>query len=323
MPYLPVHVDHIERDAQQFAALILPNIGALSDRQCETLRQFVRRGGALIATGESSLYDEWGNRRADFALADVFGVHLVGPAPDALAPEQYIWNDWSRHSYLRLAPERRAIVDGPEAGNEPVVTGERPPILQGFDDTDILPFGGRLLDVHAEPDCHVPLTYVPPFPVYPPETAWMRTPGSNHPAIVLREGVGQGRVVYMAADIDRCFARNNLPDHARLLANIVHWGAGDSIPLAVQGSGLIDCHLYRQPGRMILHLVNLTGTDTRPLYEFVPVGPHVVKVRLEDDVAGHSIRLLVSEQEAPATVQDRWAQFEVPSIIDHEVVVIT
>jgi len=39
------------------------NIAALSDTQCRQLRDFVVRGGSLIATHETSLYDEWGVRR--------------------------------------------------------------------------------------------------------------------------------------------------------------------------------------------------------------------------------------------------------------------
>jgi beta-galactosidase GanA len=59
---------------QPFKLLILPNIAALSKVQCEQLRQFVQRGGSLIATFETSLYDEQGKRRQNFGLADLFGV---------------------------------------------------------------------------------------------------------------------------------------------------------------------------------------------------------------------------------------------------------
>ena len=52
------------------------------------------------------------------------------------------------------------------------------------------------------------------------------------------------------------------------------------MPLAVDGTALIDCHLYEQPGRMILHLVNLTSEATwrAPLDELIKVGPFTVKV---------------------------------------------
>ncbi len=33
IPYLPVHADHIDRDADKFSALLLPNFGAMSDAQ--------------------------------------------------------------------------------------------------------------------------------------------------------------------------------------------------------------------------------------------------------------------------------------------------
>ena len=60
-----------------FKTLILPNIAALSEEQCEQLRAFVRRGGSLIATFETSLYDEWGARREDCGLGDLFGVRCT------------------------------------------------------------------------------------------------------------------------------------------------------------------------------------------------------------------------------------------------------
>ena len=75
LPYLPVHADHIERDAGRFSALLLPSVGALSDAQCAAVKRFVAGGGGLVATGATSLYDEWGDPRPDFALADLFGAH--------------------------------------------------------------------------------------------------------------------------------------------------------------------------------------------------------------------------------------------------------
>ena len=82
--------------------------------------------------------------------------------------------------------------------------------------------------------------------------------------------------------------RDYLPDHANLLANLVRWTASDNIPLSVQGPGLIDCHLYQQQGRLILHLVNLTssGTWRSPIDELIPIGPLKVKVKLPIAVSG-------------------------------------
>ena len=114
------------------------------------------------------------------------------------------------------------------------------------------------------------------------------------------------------------------PDHGDLLANLVRWAAKASIPLEVQGPGLIDCHLYRQQGRLVLHMVNLTsaGTWRIPVEELVPVGPLTVRVKLPEGVSGRRLLLAVSGETAPVSRQGGWAQFEVKSILDHEIAVL-
>jgi putative glycosyl hydrolase-like family 6 (GHL6) protein len=326
IPSLPVHADHVERDAAAhgLALLILPNVSALSDAQCAAIRRFVERGGGLLATGESSLYDEWGERRDDFALADLFGARATGAHHGASGAADPSWEAWAAHTYLRLSPELRAGVDGPQVGGEPALAGERHPALRGFDETDILSFGGRLEAVRPAEGMETPLAYVPPFPIFPPETAWMRQPATALPALVLNARGAGGRVAYLPADIDRCFGRDNLPDHADLLANLVRWAAGDRIPLQIDGPGLIDPHLYRQGDRLVLHLVNLTsaGTWRAPIHELIPVGPLRVRVQLPEGSRPRTARLLVGGGEVPVEAADGWAAIEVASVTDHEVIVI-
>ncbi|MEI9971203.1 MAG: hypothetical protein WDO73_03610 [Ignavibacteriota bacterium] len=74
IPYLPVHADDLDRDGPSLSVLILANVGSLSDDQCAAIRRYVARGGSLIATGESSLYNEWGDARPDFALGNLLRV---------------------------------------------------------------------------------------------------------------------------------------------------------------------------------------------------------------------------------------------------------
>ena len=44
-----------------------------------------------------------------------------------------------------------------------------------------------------------------------------------------------------------------------VVASLNRWAARDHIALVVEGAGLMDCHLYRQAGRLILHPVNVTN----------------------------------------------------------------
>ena len=139
--------EHLE----PFKLLILPNIAALSDAQCDQLRQFVHRGGSLLATFETSLYDEQGERRKDFGLADLFGVscgeQVEGPM---------------KNSYLRLASDP--------------ATGRFHPVLEGLQDAYRIINGIWRLDVKPQGDFPSPVTLIPSYPDLPMEHVYPREP---------------------------------------------------------------------------------------------------------------------------------------------------
>lgn len=321
IPFIPVHLDHIEREAQKLSTLVLPNIGAMSDQQADAIRRFVQQGGALIATGQTSLFDQWGDARSDFALADVLGIS-GGKGRQNTASRTRGTSD-SRQTYLRLTPELRAKVDGPHIPGEPPAVGKRHPILAGFDETDILPFGGTLEPLTVASGATVLCTFIPAFPAFPPEEAYMRTPHTDIPGLVVNR-FGKGQAIYFAADIDRRYAIDNLPDHGDLLANAARFVAGDSLPFHIAGPGLLDCEVYEQSGRLILHIVNLTsaGTWRAPVEELISVGPLKLKVRLPNGLAPKAARVLVREENKLIAITDGWANIELASVLDHEVLII-
>lgn len=318
IPYLPICASDIAQH-NDLAVLILPNIGVLSDSECQAIREFARHGGAVIATGATSLYDERGDARPDFGLADLFGAHAPSDFGQKFQALQPIQPQQQENSYLRLIPEMRGKAWGPKLPDDPVGS-ERHPVLEGFAETDIISFGGTLENMRTEPGVVVPLTFVPSFPAFPPEAAWMREPKTNIPALVINS-----KVAYLPADIDSRYARYNLPDHGNLLANIVRWAAGDRIGFQVQGAGLIDCHLYRQSSSLIVHLVNLSneGAWRGPIDEFIPVGPLLVRVKPPSDLPVRKVESLTSRTQPPLTNQQSWVSVEVKQIVDHEVLVLS
>ena len=317
IPYLAVHADHIDRDADKFPLLVMPNLAAMTASQVEAVRRFVGKGGSLIATGETSLYDEYGDPKSDFALADIFAANYTGKryGPQNLAALQ--------QSYLRLTPDVGQDIYGPKHGDEPAKSAARHPALRGFEETNLLTFGGVLPEVKPAAGATVLLTLVPEFPAFPPENVWMRTPRTDIPGLIVHEQSG-AQIAYLPADIDRRYENGNIPDHGDLLANLVRWAAKDSLPIEVHGPGLIDCHLYRQQNRLVLHLLNLTsaGTWRAPVEELIPVGPLTVRVKLPEGVNARKLLLAVSGKTITPVRQNGWVQFEVPSISDHEVAVL-
>lgn len=314
LPYIPVHADHIEREASGLRLLILPCVGAMSDRQIAAVLKFAEDGGSILATGETGMMDELGRARANWPLAELLGVQAAAP-PGRVGRSRAGAN----HSYLRLLP------DSGDGDRQP--GADRPParhaILRGFERTNILPFGGTLVAVKPQPQSLIPVTYIPDFPIYPPETSWMREPRTDQPCVVVRQLDDKPQAIYLAADIDRCYASWGLPDHARLLANVIKWAAGPALPLQVEGPGLIDCTLYSQGRTLILHLVNLTTPGVWPgaVQEVIPVGPLNVTVRRPDGWKINRCRSLVRNTQEKVKTDAGGATVRLQSLEDHEVLV--
>jgi hypothetical protein len=300
IPFEMVHdrvldADHLGR----FKTLILPNIAALSDEQCRQLREFVDRGGSLVATYETSLYNEWGERRSDFGLADLFGVSFRNRVPGPL-----------RNAYLRLE-------DDPG-------TGKRHPILAGLDDAPRIIHGTSRLDVAPKHEFrHPPLTLIPSYPDLPMEKVYPRVPKTDIAELYLRE-IGTGRVVYFPWDIDRIFWEVLAVDHATLLKNAVQWATNEEPPVQVTGPGVLDVTAWRQTGSMTVHLVNLTNPMMMkgPFRELIAAGEQRVSVTLPAGATAGKVRLLVAERDIPVEQVGTRLTVTVPSIRDHEVVAI-
>lgn len=311
IPWIPVHVDDIERVTREIGitTLVLPNLGALSDAQVDAIGKFVGAGGNLVGTGLTGLFDERGRPRPRPALADLFGVEW--PEEHALrthAARVQAARDWSQ-SYLRIP--------GGDARHE---------TLRGLGDTDLIAYGGSLPPLRVATPAQALLTFVPPLPVSPPEDVWMREPATDLPGLVVQTLPFGNRMAYLPADVDRRFARDQLPDHGTLLAAVTRWAARGDVPLEVHGPGLIDCRLYRRrSGEHVLHLVNLNNANTwrTPVHEIVPVGPVRVRVRLMPlrIDARVQARALVGGNLSAQRTADGWHEVEIDRIADHEVLV--
>jgi len=69
-------------DLSRYKAVILADQESLSDQQMDQIRAYVKHGGGVLATGDTSRFTEWRRRRLDYGLADLLGIHVT----DAAAP---------------------------------------------------------------------------------------------------------------------------------------------------------------------------------------------------------------------------------------------
>ena len=279
-----------------FKTLVLPNIAALSESQCDQLRQFVARGGGLVATSETSLCDERGVPRKDFGLGDLFGAKWEGRSEGPM-----------HNAYLRLEHE----------------AAPAHPLLSGLEAAPRIIHGVWRVEVAATaPLFFSPLTLIPSYPDLPMEKVFARQPRTSIPQVFLREFPAAGRVVYFPWDIDRTYWEILAVDHAKLLRNAVAWATHEEPPVTVAGPGLLEVTLWRQKSSLTVHLVNLSNPMMMkgPIRELLPLAAQHVRVRLPDGLKARSLRLLVAGTTPGFRQTGEWLDVIVPSITAHEVV---
>ena len=165
-------------------------------------------------------------------------------------------------------------------------------------------------------------TYIPEFPIYPPEFSWMDTSCIDIPAMLAGESPYGGRIFYFAGDADRCYGRAGLPDHGDLLGHAVKWALKDQHILKVEAPGSLDCKLYRQNDRILVHLVNLSVCNIHPGYaqEILPVGPVSVSVKIFGKKPERAA-LKVRGQTFEPIVRDGWACITFEKLQVHELLI--
>jgi hypothetical protein len=280
---------------RRYKVLILPSQTCLRQESLDALKEFVANGGGLVACFEAGTKNLWGEKHDSGKWSELMGVLRVDEPPPPL-----------RHCYLRILEQQRSH-----------------PLLNGFDNTDILPGATYLSRVEKVGDTEALCDFVPTYPLHPPEKVYPDPKQTGLPLLFCRER--NGRSVYLAMDFDAAFWRSRLPDHKRLLLNAVNWvRKGEPLPVTVSGNGLLDVTIWRQERSITVHLVNLNTPNLfgGPVTEIVPVGRQELKVVLPEGAKPVRVKLLRAKLDVPVNLQDDELTVVVPQVLDHEVVAI-
>lgn len=108
---------------QQYRLVLLPNTAFVSDAFCDALTAYVQDGGHVLATGETSLGDERGFSRDNFALGALLGITRKGVKEGTFAMEGFLETEPAAGVFQQVAAtgqvlHRRVATDpaGPVAG---------------------------------------------------------------------------------------------------------------------------------------------------------------------------------------------------------------
>jgi hypothetical protein len=252
--------------------LILPNVSCLSDAQVETIRAYVLRGGGLVATCETSVCDELGQPRGDFALQDLFGTHYQGrPLQEAVKRDvdanfAIVINDTYWAQRANAGAFRFSDFSDSIFATDPRLKHLLPNLQATFKGPMIRPSA-----------------FQPPM-----KAALMYFPEGREPFPCAATGEhGRGRVVYFAGGVDAAHYSYGFPYQRVMLAQAVKWAAREAYPIEVKAPMCVQSTFWKQDARTIIHLWNGLNTTSdhgaqeveAPLREeAVPI--HGIEIRL-------------------------------------------
>jgi len=287
VPFGIVHHRNLEEVFKKgLKVLVMPNAACLDEKIADDIRKFVKSGGGLVATYETSLYDEIGNMREDFLLSDVLGATYCGDTGYwqdfiELREKHPITNDLSREIPIQHVGSQLKVRVKPG--------------------TKVL---GRVIYPYWKNDFYkyVGLQHPPGIP-------------TELPSIIINK-YGAGRVVYFPNRIDAVYASLNLPEARRLLVNAVRWAAKEQI-LELEAPTCIETTLFAQKekSRIIVHLVNVQPTE-----ETIPVTNIKAKIRVEKPVK--KIYLAPDMTELKYKIEKNLVEVQIPKVEYHQMIVI-
>ncbi len=230
IPYAVVTKSNLGRLGDH-RVIVLPNVLVMSDAEVEAFRSYVAGGGALYASGYSSLVSDDGSRREDFGLSDVFGVSAHAMMDHTLA--------FFTPTEKRLAglPQEHLI----HRGGWIAIQNRTAKVLAGLTKPWCPEVGSTVwrpsfASIHSSP---------PGLEPFAPGITWHR--------------FGRGRVCYTAGPIEAEPQKVNRPVFAGLIRRL----HGGTIPVEAKAPAFVELTVFDKPleRRLNLSLVSLRQNE--------------------------------------------------------------
>ena len=279
-------------DLDKYSMLVLSETICMSDEEVEQVRQYVKNGGNLLASRLTSLADADGNRRHNFALADVFGADYLGETEN-------------NETYVKVPPElchQANIPDDMEVkvDHQTIVRAKAGADVLGH---IVLPHTNRANDMKRWVGC------------------WGSPPGvsTDFPAIMMNR-YGEGQCCYVSFQVHTLDPLFSVEEPRALLYTLAHTMIADKFPFLVTNApSWLLVTSYRQPEakRLLVHLVNAQqGTP------ILPVEHLRIELKLSEDEKVSAITAEPDGVALPFEQKANRVSFTVPKVALHQVAVI-
>lgn len=219
------------KDISRYKTIILPNVSCMSDIETEKIEEFVRAGGNLISTYDTSLYDELGKELDKPRLMDIMGIAAIEGRQEL--PQDHI--KFEDNKFTRGVAQ--SFIPAPNLYQKIVPAN-----------------GAEACMVYREPQ---------------PSVYCNIMPATKYP-VVIENKFGKGRSIYFTGNIGLGYFRYQIPEFKLMAKNALRLLAEpkieipdtvDSIDISYRSNGSEDS----------LHVINYTGAMTRPIERILPL----------------------------------------------------
>lgn len=215
----------------KYDLLILPNVANIGSEEVDKIKDFVKKGGNLVATFETSLYDRKGKKKKDFQLAEVFGVNsnnkLLGPL---------VWDYISAKGKTFLGEEiNKDFIPAPEYG------------------ISVNPTSGEALAYFCE---RMAGRYdANPLP-------------SEDPFVTLNQ-YGKGHALYISGTFGACVAKYNFPEYFKFIESMAD--SFSTKLVEIKNAPCVEVNLRKKGDAVYIYLSNQTSGIKRPIINIHPL----------------------------------------------------
>jgi hypothetical protein len=292
-------------DLRNYKALFLANASCLSDDQIDAVRTFVKEGGGLIATYQTSLFDEEGYQRENFALKDLFKATFR-----SVDQPNELWSGGHSSAYIRIADNHPVTEGVPKdklvaytfypKTNEPLVL------------TSSLKGGKVIADIYVVTweEFGTPLLL----------------PEGGRPTGIVTSSYGKGRVVYMAPALDLLYRIRGFRLVRKLISNAVDWVTKNENPLQTNAPNCVITNLTEEGDTRALHLINYTGNmHENPAYKVewvAPLSDILINARNPTGKKLLKVKLLTSDKEISFEREGNYATIKLPKLDLYECIIL-
>ena len=223
----------------RFKVLVLADAVCLTPEAASAIREFVHRGGNLLASYEAGLYDDRGE--ASTAQFEMLGIREVAGAFPLYRGENYVQ---AVSDYWEIAKGR------------------------------LLERAGQALKVRAADGVDSPSRFLEPL-----DRPYVPLKGVSEFPALLTHRYGQGKVVYFPEAMGVFVGENRMPSAEMRIGKAIDFLLAEPIiKVDAPRTGAVDAYRLKGTNRIAVHLVNNT-IDGHPVGEFLPVFDVAFKIR--------------------------------------------